>query len=160
LLISFLVGVTAIADAFAQSVATPQTTDRVAAPPRDANSAGYVAAKELPDGATPAPNVDGNFILGPTRDAAPEMSQADSPKGTVIEFTMDSSKSKLYPGIARDPNSFGTPDPANPANLVVTTSHAAPYTRRVSVYIPKQYVLGSVAPFIVGADGPDPMLFS
>jgi enterochelin esterase-like enzyme len=160
LIISFIVGVTAIAETIAQSVATPQKTERAAPPTRDANTAGYVAAKELPDGATPPPNVDGNFILGPTHDAAPEMSQADAPKGTVIEFTMDSSNSKLYPGIARDPNTFGTPDPANPANLVVTTSHAAPYTRKVSVYVPKQYVLGSVAPFIVGADGPDPVLFS
>src|SRR5205823_13939881 len=95
-----------------------------------------------------------------THEADPEMYQADAPKGTVIEFTMDSSSSRLYPGIARDPNTFATPDPASPANLVVTTTNAAPYTRRVSVYIPKQYVLGSVAPFIVGADGPDPMLFS
>jgi enterochelin esterase-like enzyme len=43
---------------------------------------------------------------------------------------------------------------------VVTTSHAAPYTRRVAVYVPKQYVPGTAAPFIVGADGPDPMLFT
>src|SRR5207249_7295324 len=54
----------------------------------------------------------------------------------------------------------GTIDPANPAKLVVTTSHPAPYTRRVTVYVPKQYVPGSVAPFIVGADGPDGLLFS
>jgi len=81
------------------------------------------------------------------------------PKGAVIEFTMNSSNSKIYPGIARDPGTFGTVDPADPAKLVVTTSHAAPYTRRVSVYVPKQYVPGSVAPFIVGADGPDPLLF-
>jgi len=159
LVISFLV-VTAIAEALAQSVATPQKTERVAPPTRDANTAGYVVAKELPDGATPPPNVDGNFILGRTHTAAPEMSQADAPKGTVIEFTMDSSRSKIYPGIARDPNTFGTPDPANPAKLVVTTSHAAPYSRKVSVYVPKQYVPGSVAPFIVGADGLDDVLFS
>jgi iron(III)-enterobactin esterase len=30
----------------------------------------------------------------------------------------------------------------------------------VAVYVPKQYVPGSVAPFIVGADGPDRLLFS
>jgi enterochelin esterase-like enzyme len=29
----------------------------------------------------------------------------------------------------------------------------------VAVYVPKQYVPGTVAPFIVGADGPDPLLF-
>jgi enterochelin esterase-like enzyme len=44
--------------------------------------------------------------------------------------------------------------------LIVTTSHPAPYTRRVTVYVPKQYVPGIVAPFIVGADGPDRALFT
>jgi enterochelin esterase-like enzyme len=44
--------------------------------------------------------------------------------------------------------------------MVVTTSHPAPYTRRVAVYVPKQYVPGTAAPFIVGADGPDQLLFT
>ncbi len=43
---------------------------------------------------------------------------------------------------------------------MVTTSHPAPYTRRVAVYVPKQYTPGTPAPFIVGADGPDRMLFT
>jgi len=51
-------------------------------------------------------------------------------------------------------------DPSDPAKLVVTTSHPAPYTRQVAVYVPKQYVPGTLAPFIVGADGPDPLLFA
>jgi enterochelin esterase-like enzyme len=119
-----------------------------------------VTAKELPNGAVPPANVDGNFIIGPTHDAAAEMSADGIPKGTVIEFTMNSSDSRIYPGIAREANTFGTPDPADPAKLIVTTSHPAPYTRKVTVYVPKQYVPGSVAPFIVGADGPDPLLFS
>ena len=42
----------------------------------------------------------------------------------------------------------------------MTTSHPAPYTRKVAVYVPKQYVAGTVAPFIVGADGPDQLLFT
>src|SRR5207248_3876058 len=73
-----------------------------------------------------------------------------------------------YPGIARDSGTFGTVDPKDPATLVVTTSHPAPYTRRVSVYVPAQYactersecVLGTAAPFLVGADGPDSLLFT
>ena len=73
---------------------------------------------------------------------------------------MNSADSKFYPGIAREPGTFGTPDPTNPAKLIVTTSHAAAYTRRVTVYVPKQYVPGTVAPFIVGADGPDSALFT
>jgi enterochelin esterase-like enzyme len=72
---------------------------------------------------------------------------------------MQSTDSKIYPGIAREPGTFGTPDPANPAKLNVTTSHPAPYARKVSVYVPKQYVPGTEAPFIVGADGPDKSLF-
>jgi hypothetical protein len=82
------------------------------------------------------------------------------PKGTVYEFTMESAGSKIYPGIARDPGTFGTPDPADPAKLIVTTSHPAPYTRHVAVYVPQQYVSGTAAPFIVGADGPDRILFT
>ena len=39
-------------------------------------------------------------------------------------------------------------------------SRPAPYTRKVAVYVPKQYVPGTEAPFIVGADGPDRLLFT
>jgi hypothetical protein len=73
---------------------------------------------------------------------------------------MESADSKIYPGIAREPNTFRTADPNDPAKLMVTTCHPGPYTRRVSVYAPKQYVPGTAAPFIVGADGPDRALFS
>jgi enterochelin esterase-like enzyme len=82
------------------------------------------------------------------------------PQGAVIEFTMSSTDSKIYPGIAREPWTFGAPDPNNPAKMVVTTSHPAPYTRKVAVYVPKQYIAGTMAPFIVGADGTDKMLFT
>ena len=130
-------------------------------PTRDPNTPGYVAAKELPDGTIPAADADGNFILGPTHSRAPEMTvQTNVPQGTVFNFTMSSADSKIYPGIAREPKTFGTADPTDPAKLVVTTSHPAPYTRRVSVYVPKQYVPGTAAPFIVGADGPDRALFT
>jgi enterochelin esterase-like enzyme len=159
LCICLLAGFALITPALGHAAPPKQNAVRPTPPTRDPHTPGYVAAKELPDGAVPPANVDGNFILGPTHDAAAE--SADGiPKGTVIEFTMSSSDSKIYPGIAREPNTFGTPDPADPAKLIVTTSHPAPYRRTVAVYVPKQYVPGSVAPFIVGADGPDPLLFS
>ena len=130
-------------------------------PTRDPNTPGYVKATELPDGAVPSRDENGNFIIGPTHAAAPEMIvKADVPQGTVYTFTMSSGDSRLYPGIARDSGTFGSADPDNPARLVVTTSRAKPYTRRVAVYLPKQYVPGTVAPFIVGADGPDQLLFT
>jgi enterochelin esterase family protein len=130
-------------------------------PTRDPHTAGYVNAKELPDGEVPPPNADGNFIIGPTHNPAPEMTAPEgSMQGNVVNFTMESKDSKMYPGIAREPGTFGTPDPGNPAKLIVTTSHPASYTRRVAVFVPKQYVPGTAAPFIVGADGPDRMLFT
>jgi iron(III)-enterobactin esterase len=142
----------------------PRTIERRARPTpptRDPHTPGFVAAKELPDGAVPPADAGGNFILGPTHRPAPEMIvQTNVPHGAVYEFTMSSADSKIYPGIAREPGTFGTPDPADPAKLVVTTSHPAAYTRHVAVYVPQQYVAGSAAPFIVGADGPDRMLFT
>src|SRR2546430_2365561 len=80
-------------------------------------------------------------------------------QGTVYNFTMESADSKFYPGIAREPRTPGALDPLDPAKRIVT-SHPAPYTRRVAVYVPKQYVPGTDAPFIVGADGPDRLLFT
>src|SRR5579872_3760465 len=129
-------------------------------PTRDPNTPGYVKAKELPDGAIPSAKEDGNFIIGPTHNPAPEMAENDGvPKGDVFEFTLESKDSKIYPGIAREPNTFAVPDPADP-NKVIVNSYPAPYTRRVAVYVPKQYVPGTEAPFIVGADGPDRTLFT
>jgi hypothetical protein len=130
-------------------------------PTRDPHTPGYVQATELPDGQNAAPDADGNFILGPTHAPAPETTvRASVPHGTVYEFTMQSVESRIYPGIARDAGTFGTPDPSDPAKLMVTTSHPAPYTRHVAVYVPAQYVPGTAAPFIVGADGPDRLLFT
>ncbi len=140
---------------------TAAPAPRPAPPTRDPNSPGFVTAKELPDGAVPPPDEDGNFIIGPTHTPAPEMAaQEGVPQGTIHNFTMSSADSRIYPGIAREQGTFGTVDPRDPAKLVVTTSHPAPYTRRVAVYVPKQYVPGTPAPFIVGADGPDQLLFA
>lgn len=142
--------------------ATPaKASARPVPPTRDPHTPGYVEAKELPDGANAPPDQDGNFVLGPTHNPAPDMTGHDTlTHGTVTEIVMQSTDSKLYPGIARDPNTHGTPDPNDPAKLIVTTSRPAPYTRHVSVYVPSQYVPGTPSPFIVGADGPDHALFT
>ena len=150
--VTFLIGLMAgLNPAMAQAPAAPP---RPAPPTRDPHTPGYVTAKELSDGANAPADSDGNFILGPTHTRAPEMTaQEGVPQGTVFTFTMESADSKIYPGIAREANTFGQADPADPAKMVVTTSHPAPYTRRVAVYVPKQYVPGTAAPFIVTADG-------
>src|SRR3982074_3537405 len=119
---------------------------RPASPTRDPNTPGYVTAKDLPDGTNAPVKADGNFILGPTHNPAPEMTvQEGVPRGTVYNFTMESADSKIYPGIAREAGTFGEADPNDPAKMVVKTSHPAPYKRTVTVYVPKQYVPGTVA---------------
>jgi enterochelin esterase family protein len=141
----------------AQTAPPPRPTP----PTRDPMTPGYVAAKELPDGAVAPSDADGNFIIGPAHPPAPEMTVKEGvPQGTIVNLTLSSTDSAIYPGIARDAGTFGTADPSDPAKLIVTTSHPAPYTRRIAVYVPKQYVPGTAAALIVGADGPDPLLFT
>jgi enterochelin esterase-like enzyme len=143
------------------AVQAPAQPARRTYPARDPRTPGFVEARELTDGEVPPTNAIGNFIIGPTHTPAREMTaETGVPQGTVHEFTMSSADSRIYPGIAREAGTFGTPDPNDPAKLIVTTSRPAPYTRRVAVYVPAQYVPGSVAPFIVGADGPDRLLFT
>jgi enterochelin esterase-like enzyme len=165
--IAFLTGLMARA---VVSVAQPPSATTPAAPPargarppaptRDPATSGYVTAKELPDGTNASPKQDGNFIIGPTHNAAPEMTaQEGVPQGSVFDFTMESADSKFYPGIARTAGVPGPP-PAGAAGGMTIDSHPAPYTRKLSVYVPKQYVPGTIAPFIVGADGPDRALFT
>ena len=168
--VAFLISVVAgLAPATAQTQAPPPPQAppaavrpaRPAPPTRDPHTPGYVTAKELPDGANAPVKEDGNFILGPTHPAAPEMAvQEGVPQGEIFNFTMESTASKFYPGIAREAGTLGASDPGDPAKMIVSTSHPAPYTRRISVYVPKQYVPGTIAPFIVGADGPDRALFT
>ena len=136
---------------FSAGLVLAQAPARQGPPTRDPHTPGYVEAKELPDGENAPVKSDGNFILGPTHAPAPEMTAHEGvPQGSIFTFAMDSADSKIYPGIARDTG----------GGRGVITSHPAPYMRKVSVYVPKQYVAGAVAPFIVGADGPDQALFT
>ena len=138
-------------------------TNRPATPVRDPRTPGYVtatSATELADGAMPPLTAIGNFILGPTHAPAADVTvQAGVPRGAVHVFTMNSADSRIYPGIARAEGTRPVVDPKDPAKRIVT-SGPAPYARRVAVYVPQQYISGMVAPFIVGADGPDQMLFT
>ena len=170
--IAFVISLTGLSPAMAQSPPQPPapapapavTAPRPARPPaptRDPATPGYVVAKDLPDDTNAPATADGNFVLGPTHSPAPEMTVKEGvPQGEVFNFTMESADSKLYPGIARDAFAPGGPPPGDPAARRVVSSHAAPYTRKVAVYVPKQYVPGTAAPFIIGADGPDKALFT
>ena len=71
-----------------------------------------------------------DFVIGPDYTNAPETSvDPNVPHGTLYRFVMESADSKFYPGFN------------------------GPYHRTVYVYVPKQYVTGTAAPFIVAQDG-------
>src|ERR1700761_2959344 len=81
------------AAAAGQANAPAQRYVRPTPPTRDPHTAGYVEAKELPDGQVPPADKDGNFIIGPTHVAAAEMQSSDPRselRGRVVEFTMTS----------------------------------------------------------------------
>src|ERR1700727_2224481 len=107
--------------ALAQTPATAPRPARPTPPARDPSTPGYVTAKDLPDGANAPSNADGNFILGPTHNPAAEMTVQDGvPQGSVFEFTMESTDSKIYSGIAREANTGVRPDPDDPTKLIVS----------------------------------------
>jgi enterochelin esterase-like enzyme len=75
---------------------------------------------------------DGNYFVGPPYVPAPEQTPHDGvPKGRVESFTLNAADSKFYPD---------------------TGLRGAAPTRKVTVYIPSQYVPGTPAPLIVSAD--------
>lgn len=75
-------------------------------------------------------DADGDFVIGPDYTNAPESREnPDVPRGSVYSFVMQSGESKFYPGLN------------------------GPYRRGVYVYVPKQYISGTAAPFIVAQDG-------
>jgi enterochelin esterase-like enzyme len=77
----------------------------------------------------------GDYVIGPPYADAPELTRRDDvPHGKVTHFTMNSTDSKMYPGIAK-----GKPG-------------TTPYTRKVSVYVPTQIEAGQPAPFLVSQD--------
>lgn len=94
----------------------------MASPPRPAGG-----AAEL----TNAASTWREFVIGPEYvDATESTVRPGVPQGTIHEFVMNSTDSRLYPGVR------------------------GPYQRRVAVYLPAGYVAGSEAPFMVVQDGP------
>ncbi len=134
--------------------ATPQPAPARPTPPtRPPDGPGAPKFTAMSGAGANAPiDANGDFVIGPDYRPAPELTLRDDvPQGRVQQFVMDSKDSKFYPGIARDV--FGTVDPNNPKTLIVDT-HAQPYQRTITVYIPAQHARGTNAPFIVTHDGP------
>jgi enterochelin esterase family protein len=95
--------------------------------------------------------------VGPGYVDAPEtMVDPSVPQGDVRDFIMESADSKIYPGIVRVENPVSARrDPYDNRIAAPTEQISAPgpYRRPVWVYIPKQYVPGTPAPFMVVQDG-------
>jgi hypothetical protein len=132
-LLALLAGCVGPAASFAQTAppaapAQGPAAARPAPPTRDAKTPGYVtatSATELPDGAVPPVDATGNFVLGPTHPASPDMADQDGvPHGVVHTFIMDSSASRINPGIARTPGTRPQLDPSNPAKRIVQSGPA------------------------------------
>lgn len=78
----------------------------------------------------------GDYIVQPPYQNAPELTpRSDVPKGKIYHLVMDSTESKIYPGI-----------------LKTAPGKITPYKRNVTVYVPAQYVAGSASPFLVSQD--------
>jgi enterochelin esterase-like enzyme len=108
-------------------------------------------------GANPPVDADGDFLIGPDYVNAPEtIAIAGVPKGAIRTITMRSEDSKIYPGITKVPP--GGPENYMPPDLTNVRIYPKPYKRTVTVYIPAQYVPGTLAPLIVTQDGPDALL--
>jgi enterochelin esterase-like enzyme len=98
-----------------------------------------------------------DIVIGPDYAPAPEtLVQAGVPVGAIHAFTMQSRDSAIYPGIRRLENEITKRRDAY-GNRIAAAAHeqseAAPYTRTVWVYVPQQYVPGTVAPFVIVQDG-------
>jgi enterochelin esterase-like enzyme len=102
-------------------------------------------------------DANGDFIIGPDYAPAPECAVAPGiPRGKVHAFTMDSRDSRIYPGIRRLENDITRRRDAYGNRIAAAESEqsvAAPYTRTVWVYVPRQYVQGTPAPLLVVQDG-------
>ena len=98
-----------------------------------------------------------DFVIGPAYTRAPEFEiQPDVPTGTVHVFTLNSNDSKFYPGIRRLENAVTKRRDAHGNRIAAAEAEQSapyPYTRTVWVYVPKQYVPGTPAPFMVIQDG-------
>src|SRR5882672_7913918 len=72
-------------------------------PEQDASSAQQAPPVNLSKYAPLTPGAgDGNYVIGPPYANAPELTPRDDvPKGMVYRFTMNSTDSKIYPGISK-----------------------------------------------------------
>tara|TARA_R110002167_G_scaffold33493_5_gene107619 strand:- start:55 stop:1122 length:1068 start_codon:yes stop_codon:yes gene_type:complete len=89
----------------------------------------------------PGKKGNGNFVIGPKYQIAPDLTDLGNPKGKHFEFEMPLADSKIFPGTDK------TLDPKKPVRK----------TRKIFVYVPAEYKDGTKAPILVTHDGPSRM---
>ena len=85
--------------------------------------------------ADPGTDGDGDIMVGPTYTDSPDLAVKSVPHGTKFQLTMAAAMSTIFQG----------------TDAVLNTKTS--WTRQITVYIPKQYVDGAEAPFMVVQDG-------
>lgn len=102
-------------------------------------------------------DLTGDFVIGPDYAPAVESNFDPSvPAGTVRAFTMDSRDSANYPGIQRINNAITRRRDAYGNRIAASETEqsiAAPYTRTVWVYTPRQLNRSVPAPLLIVQDG-------
>ena len=103
------------------------------------------------------PTANGDFVVGPEYAPAQETEfDPRVPTGTVHAFSMDSRDSVIYPGIQRLDNAITRRRDAYGNRIAASEaeqSNAAPYTRTVWTYIPRQHRRDAPAPLLLVQDG-------
>jgi iron(III)-enterobactin esterase len=133
--------------------AAPAAPPRITTPARSPDGPGapkFIVVAE--SGTNPPVDRGGDFVIGPPYQRPRELDVISGiAQGRVEQFTLESTASKFFPGIAR--NSPGTVDPDNPLTLRLEVRPQS-YQRAITVYIPAGVQPGQALPFMVVHDGP------
>lgn len=124
------------ADTPAAPAPAPAPASAAAPAPNQGARKGKAPARPYAAVPSPAQTTDNvEFVIGPDYTEAPEFKlRPEVPKGRLVDFTMKSEESKIYPGISR------------------SQPGVVPYSRRVTIYVPAGYVAGTALPFIIEQD--------
>jgi enterochelin esterase-like enzyme len=85
----------------------------------------------------PGTEGDGDYTIGPDYTDSPDLDMQSVPRGTLYDFTMNSTDSTIYRG----------------DDATLLPQNQRDFTRAIRVYVPAQYVDGTAAPFMIVQDG-------
>jgi enterochelin esterase-like enzyme len=86
----------------------------------------------------PGTEGNGDFVIGPEYQIAPDLTDRGNPKGKYFEFSMRLADSKIFPG----------------NDTTLDSRKTVREVRKIFVYVPAAYKDGTRAPILVTLDGP------